>query len=441
MAHASLSLSALVAALAAGASLARGVDLYVPSILNGAGTWTNAPIDGKVAYTLGYTICNGGTTASMWSPNAPQHPISTSNLFVVRDGMIRQIGMSWVYNEFFPLQSHCNFCNAAPTGSLGPGCLTSTTAGVTGHQFNLRRRSEVNPWTALFPVPGDTSGDTSHIGQRLQVEAAEIDPAHPWYFAELQLISPDETTMDAKLFNSAYRRVAFAGPQLTMMPTDTTIEDAAIFAWAQVDPSVRVERIDVPDDGSIYVASKAKNIGGGMWRYTYAVQNINSDRAVRSFAVVMGADPDPDNVTFHDVDYHSGEPYDNTDWTILEGNATIFWYSPETFDENPNTNALRWGTMYTFQFESAALPHDSSVTLGLFKPGTPDAVDAPATTPSSVFCPTDINGDGATDFSDLNLLLGAYGVAAPEQATDVDGDGETGFGDLNLLLGGYGQSC
>lgn len=444
---------AVIALLAAGAVATPAlagpgtVDLHVSTILT-TGNWTSAtPVDGYRAYSAGYALCNSGDLASFWQPNTPMHPVSTSNLFVLRDGMILQIGMSWVFHEFFPLQQHCSFCTAGPTGSLGTGCQTQITANTTGSQSQLRRRSEVNPWTGAFPMPGDTSGDTSLIGQRIQVHTDDLPPSEGDYFIEVQVVSSDEVADDAKRFNSSYRHVLIGGPNQTMTAEGPTVESAAIFTWqnyganGSFDPSVRIETIHVPDDGVAHVASKARNIGGGVWRYTYAVQNMNVDRAFDWFSVLMGADGDPDNVLFHDVDYHSGEVYDNTDWTILEGDATIFWHSPQTFAENPNTNALRWGTMYTFQFDAAALPHDGSVGLGLFKPGTPDAISAPATVPSQIYCPTDIDGDTLTSFADLNLILGSYGAEGPELAPDIDGDGEVGFSDLNLLLGQYGQGC
>lgn len=54
----------------------------------------------------------------------------------------------------------------------------------------------------------------------------------------------------------------------------------------------------------------------------------------------------------------------------------------------------------------------------------------------------DINGDGAVDFADLNLVLSSYSqTGAPgEIAGDADYDGVVGFADLNFVLSNYGQS-
>jgi hypothetical protein len=49
----------------------------------------------------------------------------------------------------------------------------------------------------------------------------------------------------------------------------------------------------------------------------------------------------------------------------------------------------------------------------------------------------DLDGDGAVGFSDLTVLLGAWGPCAPSCATDLDGDGITGFADLTVLLASW----
>ncbi len=52
-------------------------------------------------------------------------------------------------------------------------------------------------------------------------------------------------------------------------------------------------------------------------------------------------------------------------------------------------------------------------------------------------CPGDVDENQVVDFTDLVLLLSAWGPCSgcPE---DVDGDGSVGFTDLVQLLGGWG---
>jgi len=52
-------------------------------------------------------------------------------------------------------------------------------------------------------------------------------------------------------------------------------------------------------------------------------------------------------------------------------------------------------------------------------------------------CPTDLDGDGATGFSDLTTMLNAWGPC-PGCAADLDGDDAVGFSDLTQLLNAWG---
>src|SRR4029453_11757610 len=109
--------------------------------------------------------------------------------------------------------------------------------------------------------------------------------------------------------------------------------------------------IQIPNDGLFILAAKATALGGGMWHYEYALQNMNSDRSGQSFSVPLPGGAIVNNIGFHDVDSHSGEPYVLTDWGAAVGSGSITW-SSETFAQNVNANALRWGTLYNFRFDA-----------------------------------------------------------------------------------------
>lgn len=79
------------------------------------------------------------------------------------------------------------------------------------------------------------------------------------------------------------------------------------------------------------------------------------------------------NLGFHDVSYHSGEPYSGTDWAATINADSVSW-TTDTFANNPNANAIRWGTLYNFRVQAASPPSPVLATIGLFKPGTPDSV-------------------------------------------------------------------
>jgi hypothetical protein len=100
-----------------------------------------------------------------------------------------------------------------------------------------------------------------------------------------------------------------------------------------------------------------------------------------SFSVPVPPETPIANVGFHDVEYHSGEPYDGTDWAHEQEDGSLTWSTGENATQNPNANALRWGTLYNFRFDAPMPPEQGTVTLGLFRPGSPDTVTGTAPVP------------------------------------------------------------
>jgi hypothetical protein len=60
-------------------------------------------------------------------------------------------------------------------------------------------------------------------------------------------------------------------------------------------------------------------------------------------------------------------------------------WNTETFAQNPNANAIRWGTMYNFRFDSNRPPQTVTATIGFFKTGAPITVQvqAPSSAPAA----------------------------------------------------------
>jgi hypothetical protein len=56
-------------------------------------------------------------------------------------------------------------------------------------------------------------------------------------------------------------------------------------------------------------------------------------------------------------------------------------------------------------------------------------------------CVGDLDGSGAVDSSDLNMVLLGFGCVGGACTGDVDGDGDTDSADLNALLAAFGDGC
>ena len=86
--------------------------------------------------------------------------------------------------------------------------------------------------------------------------------------------------------------------------------------------------------------------------------------------------------------------------------------------------------------DADAPPADTTVTLGLYEPGSPATLSGPTTGPD-VTLTGDINGDGVVNILDLIEVVLAWGPCpAPPAAcaADVDGNGMVDVIDLVELL-------
>jgi hypothetical protein len=193
----------------------------------------------------------------------------------------------------------------------------------------------------------------------------------------------------------------------------TQREQPAVRAWQDHDPAVVETDIQVPGEGLFILAAKATYLRDGTWRYEYALQNLNSDRSAGSFSVPLPVGVVVDNVGFHDVDYHSGDPFDGTDWPATVTDDAVTW-STDAFDVDPNANALRFDTLYNFRFETNTAPAPTTVAIGLFKPGDPPIVTAETDGPMLAF--VDCNDNESPDPCDVDCS--AVGCQEPCGGSD-----------------------
>jgi len=426
--------------------VAAGPDVIVGALHNYS-KYGSVTASGKTisAYSFGTTSCNIGNQQLLWQQNTTLHPVIPQNAYRVKNGRMEQIGQSWIKHGFCALQGTlCGACTPAGPGCppvLGIGCSDPYDSTLNGDWTYLGPRSQVNAATGVFPYPFSSPAIPATIGRRVQIDITDLNPAMNTgavYFAEGQYVHPQDAASGNGENNASYRQFTvgtLTGGSYNLTLTGATIQQKpAIFAWQTVHPDVVVQKVSVPSDGVFHLAYRTIDLGGGVWRYEYAVHNLNSDRSGGSFSIPIPAGVTINNVGFKDIDYHSNEVYDNTDWTWSLSGGNLTWSSTQTFAQNANANALRWATMYNFWFDATTAPQNASATIGLFKPGTPTTVAAPSKGPSPLpFAPGDLNQDGVVNGADLALLLGAWGTPN----ADINGDGTTDGSDLALLLGNW----
>jgi hypothetical protein len=265
---------------------------------------------------------------------------------------------------------------------------------LNGQQSNLGPRSEIQPWTGAYPYPYVLgAGSTGNsIYKRLQIQNADLDPSlnvGAKYWGEVVYITTDEA-LDGTRDNNYSHRAVTPGAQTNTPPgsnlvfANTTVAQVpAIQEWANNEAGVTLVNVDVPGDGRLILGYKVTDLGAGQFHYEYALFNMNSDRSGQAFSVPLEPANTVSNVGFHDVDYHSGEPYSLTDWTPTTTLGSSVSWATQTYTVNPSANALRWSTTYNFRFDTTGSPVPGHVTLSLFKPGSPTTISIPADVPGS----------------------------------------------------------
>jgi hypothetical protein len=367
----------------------------------------------QVGLAIGTDSCNNGDQPVDWFA-LPQtdHPVVPQNLYRMsggtnNDARFEQIGQSWMKHTFLALEDFvCGNCNTSgcQTGShLCPGCSDPYTSGLNGDQGSIGSRAWINPFTGSFPSTANNHTGHSHNGvsHRILVETSDLIPAQnvgASYFGEAAYISPHEYTWcqshpdQCNMFNNySYRRFSVTGgPTFFNFPAvgSTVRMQPAIQAWAATGATVNQVQPDPGNDGIWLMGYKITNPSAGTWRYEYALFNMNLDRGIQSFSVPLSLGVNISNIGFHAPPQHPGwandgtfnnQGYSSMPWTVTQTSDSITWNS-ETFAQNPNANAIRWGTLYNFRFDADQPPQSANATVGFFKTGLPMmvAIQAPA---------------------------------------------------------------
>lgn len=351
-----------------------------PDVITGdiVGVTRYGPIGDITAYSIGTTSCNVGTCQANWVSTTAEHPLIAQNLFRLKNGRFEQIGQSWLKHASAALQLNtCSpSCQGADGQHLGVNCSDPYGSSMNGGQSRLGPKYEVNAFTGVYPYPATDMSDTGDaIYKRLQVHNADLDPglnAGAVYIAEAQYIAHDDSTGNNGANNMSYHPATLTGTPgsgvyTLALPGSTVRMKPAIEAWKAADAGVQLTYADAPGDGVMVIGARTTALGGGMFHYEYAVENINADRGAGSFRIPIPPGTIVTNTGFHDVDYHSGEPLDGTDWMVTIGATAVTWATVD--GANPNANALRWGTLYNFRFDANVAPAATTATIGLFKQG------------------------------------------------------------------------
>ena len=361
-----------------------------------------------VGLGVGTTSCNYGVVDLNWFQlSNTDHPVIPQNMYRMSGGAtnnerFEQIGQSWLKHAFTALTENvCSLgCNGVGGTHLGSGCSDPYSSSLNASQSGLGSRAWVNPFTGAFPSTAASHTGHTHTGTSHRVLVAVSDlntTANPGatYFAEGQYVTPHEYAWcqshpgQCNMYNNvSYRQFSVSGTtSFSFSPVAATVRKApAILAWTgstatTIEPAPGVDGIGI-------VAYKVTSPSAGVWHYEYAVYNSTLDRAIQSFSVPLGCGVTLSNLGFHAPPQEPGwssdgtvsnSGFSSTAWTPNQTSTAVSWNS-ETLAQNQNANAIRWGTLYNFRFDSNRPPQAMNATVGFFKTGSPItvAVQGPA---------------------------------------------------------------
>ncbi len=404
---------------------------------------------GIEAFGVATYSCNVGTVWLNWlqSPNI-NHPVIGQNLFrLKRDAAgynrYEQVGQSWLKHGFYALSLTlcCGSCSSTDGTHLGVGCSDPYNATRNSAQSSLGPKWQVNATTGVHIHPVASPSWSGTVARRLQVKTSDLEvsdgtqpiTSQPRYYVEGQYIAQDDAASGNKNNNASYRpmTVSGGGSAWNFARTGSTQrEQAGIRAWKDFDPTVMETDIVTPEDagytGLVILAAQATDLGGGIYHYEYAVQNLNSDRSISSFTIPVSSYATISNVGFHDVDYRDGDgsgniTTDGTDWPATVAGGSIFWTYVNV--SPADDNAIRWGTMYNFRFDCDLPPSTGTAKLSEYKAAA--SVFGLTVAPAAVICTSgDLNGDGAVNGLDIqrftDRLIGGGATAVEKCAGDLE---------------------
>ncbi|HZJ70257.1 MAG TPA: hypothetical protein VFF36_04945 [Planctomycetota bacterium] len=334
------------------------------------GTFPN----GRVGLATSTTSCNVGTVQVDWlAPMNEHHPGITQALFRQMGNRFEQVGIAWAKHGFFALSnSQCTPCQGgSPQGKfLGIGCSDTYGTSNNGDRFYLAPREEWNPftdhWTACGSffdgVPADCLRDEDGSGfgpvdHRLEAFDYDLNLPDATYFYEGNYLIQGDVDKSNNI-GSRKCTMTWNGSTWTFAtPTtsNTLLAGPAINRYGEMRSTVGL----APADGNVVLAVQTADLGGGLFRYEYALYNWDLNRKVRAVSVpCCGSASD---FYFHDID---DQP--SNDWVPVVAGGNVTWTFPDvTLTGVKVAGPLSYATLYNFGFTSDVPPgpRDAALTI------------------------------------------------------------------------------
>ena len=386
-----------------------GIHFMRCGLPNGSGGYdpcTTASTNRYAVFSPDTSLLNVGTAAVPWhkmftGPFAPygndQHPFLIWNLYRINaDGSLRQLAASGVKHAFNTINKTCGCSdsqNNYPTCEDSYSNYSNDIAATQTPNY-LGPRSEIIPAAGKFGrcksvfdpnclgTQDANGGAQDDFQYRVVVPEREITASLQSganYYFEYWYVVRDQVD----IYNAmGYRPISFSknAQGLWTDSAGTFVNGPVINAWVNpTSPVTGTMNQEMPtSEGRARVAVTTTALGAGLYRYNYAVMNLDFSRAVIDAAhpnepnlhvlssdgfsalnIPISAGATISNVLFDDADDDGGN-----DWSMTQTANALHWQAP-------SSHPLNWGTLYHFAFTANRAPLPAHADLGVATTGSP----------------------------------------------------------------------
>ncbi len=344
-----------------------------------------------VPWYVKFTTLPGDTYPAPYGRD--QHPFLVWAMYRELSGVVQQIGVSDVKHAFFAQNTVCscaggNILWSAGSSPNGQGCADLYGWATNDNPTHLGPRSELvaaaGEWEqcgSLFapggapPGPCDptSSGATlDEFERRLVVQESMLGVNGASYWMEAWYVVRD----DIDIFNSmAHVTVSpVLNGSVWIFSPGGTVPGAAIDEWVAPGTATATQQHTrvATASGHYSLTVKVTNLGGGDYRYAYALMNYDFDPGFDRLAFEI-----PQGVTVSNTGFADADGPGANDWTASTAGGELSFAAPAA--------ALGWGRMATFTFEADTPPISSAATIGIAEPAAETQVGILGLSLSSIF--------------------------------------------------------
>lgn len=364
------------------------------------------PGTGRLKITPSATLKNVGDADVPWfrqfNPASPslypheprdQHPFLVWNAYRIMDGRIQQLAASGTKHAFLTINVGCTL-NCGNSNILWPGCEDTYGVGNNDSSTYQGPRDEIVASQGLWDscgsffdpnCNGSQSGFAGSWNNRLLVKPSELDHDDADYYLDSwYVIQYDVDIWNTMGYHSINPNQGGSGGY-TFNPLGPFTQGPPIGRWVAenttdpmegheivVVPSLTPE-LDYPNNmpqGHVRVLAKVHELGGGLYRYNYAVMNYDLDRGLGDFTVPLA-----EGASVQET-WMSGPP------DVLDAAWSAQVYSNRVVFEAPAGTFLPWFTLYNFELVTDQAPVEGGfVQMLLAGDEAPGSIDASVPAP------------------------------------------------------------